>query len=50
MDFSLPENKKLFEREVQVRMGPPFYLPREQAEMLVAALLTDFNPVLKENK
>lgn len=40
-DFSKPETKALFESEVQKRMDPPFLMSREQAEMLVAVLMTD---------
>lgn len=40
-DFSTPEGKALFESEVLKRMQPPFNMPREQAEMLVAVLLWD---------
>jgi hypothetical protein len=40
-DFSTPEGKALFEREVRKRTEPPFNMGREQAEMLVAVLLTE---------
>jgi hypothetical protein len=39
VDFSTPEGKALFESEVRKRMEAPFYMGREQAEMMVAVLL-----------
>jgi hypothetical protein len=41
IDFSTQEGKALFEREVRMRMEPPFYMGREKAEMLVAVLLRE---------
>ena len=40
-DFSKPETKSLFESEVRKRMEEPFFMSRDQAEMLVAVLMTD---------
>jgi hypothetical protein len=40
-DFSKPETKELFEAEVRKRMDEPFLMSRVQAEMLVAALMTE---------
>ena len=39
-DFSQPETRALYRREVQKRIDE-FGMSREQAEMLVAALMTD---------
>lgn len=38
-DFSKPETKALYEAEVRKRIEPPFCMERNQAEMLVAALM-----------
>jgi hypothetical protein len=40
VDFSNPETKALYVAEVSKRMDAPFYMSREQAEMLVAVLMT----------
>ena len=39
VDFSKPETKALYETEVRIRMEPPFYMSRDQAEILVALLM-----------
>ncbi len=41
VDFSKPEVKALYENEVRKRTESPFSMPREQAEMLVAVLMSD---------
>jgi hypothetical protein len=43
-DFSKPETKALFAEEVRKRMDAPFYMSREQAELLVAALMMQRSP------
>lgn len=40
VDFSKPETKAIFAREVQKRIDD-FGMSRQQAEMLVAVLMTD---------
>lgn len=40
IDFSKPETKALYEIEVGKRMKAPFLMERQQAEMLVAVLMT----------
>lgn len=40
-DFSKRETQKLFVVEVRKRMEAPFFMSRDQAEMLVAALMTE---------
>ena len=40
VDFSKPETKAIYESEVRRRMDEPFCMSREQAEMLVAVLMT----------
>ena len=42
-DFSKPETQKLLDAEVRKRMEPPFSMSREQAEMLVAALMSPYS-------
>jgi hypothetical protein len=44
-DFSNPETQKLFAAEVKKRMDL-FGMSREQAEMLVAVLMTEPDPLL----
>lgn len=41
VDFSTPEGKALFEREVRKRTEAPLHMTRDQAEMLVAVLLRE---------
>jgi len=40
IDFSKPEIKALYQAEVRKRMGPPFYMSLEEAQMLVAILMS----------
>jgi hypothetical protein len=44
MDFSKKENRELFEEEVKKRTEAPFYMSRDQAELLVTVLLADQAP------
>lgn len=39
VDFYSREGRELFQREVRKRMEAPFFMERNPAEMLVAALL-----------
>lgn len=41
VDFSKPETKALYENEVRKRTESPFFMSREQAQMLVAVLMSD---------
>jgi len=40
-EFSDPDVRKAYEAEVIRRMDAPFFMSREQAEMLVALLMMD---------
>ena len=46
-DFSKPETRELYQREVQKRIDE-FGMGREQAEMLVAVLMTEPEPPEKK--
>jgi hypothetical protein len=41
VDFSIPEVRALYVSEVHKRMEAPLFMSLEQAQMLVAALMTE---------